>query len=232
MTTIASPAHLDLLGRINGERTKAGLVPIVLDPALMQAAQFYAEDMARRDYFRYDHTTPEGETARQRALRFGYPDTASTGENIQYGPATAAEAHEVWMTSPPHRNNILTASYRACGIGGPADPAWDKQGDVFNAWCVDFGSVVTGQVPVREGPLPELPPDPPNPDREARRAQRTARDVRRDERDAKQDAWPPKPLYINAGDERGPKRARPIAVGEGNTAAPPRPRDGEHDGHR
>lgn len=183
MSTIASPAHLDLLGRINGERTKAGLVPLELDPALMQAAQFYAEEMARRDYFRYDHTTPEGETARQRALRFGYPATSSTGENIQYGPATAAEAHEVWMASPPHRNNVLTASYRACGIGGPADPAWDKPGDVFNAWSVAFGSVVTGEVPVRDKPPGDLPPDPPNPDRDERRAQRTERKARRADRE-------------------------------------------------
>lgn len=189
MSVRAQPQHRELLAMINQFRAQHGQGALALDPALMAAADGYARDMADRDYFRGDHTTPEGATARQRILNEGYPATALTGENILYGQPTAAAAFATWRDSPPHRDNMLSPHYRAVGIAGPCDDAWSVAGDVFQVWVCDFGSVVTGEVgttpaatrPDRERPArPVVSDRPPKEERQA--ARQAEREARRAER--------------------------------------------------
>ena len=84
--------------------------------------------MVRRNYFADD--SPPGAHAARLIEATPYAAHAASlaiGENIAWGTGTdATPAYMVaaWMDSPPHREIILTASYRDAGVGAtPAVPA-------------------------------------------------------------------------------------------------------------
>jgi uncharacterized protein YkwD len=100
--------------RVNAERARAGLPPLAESIELDRAAQQHAEDMLARGYF--EHTSPEGDTVRERAHDHGYRWRA-VGENIALGQLTVDQAMDSWMKSPEHRDNILDREYRDLGVG-------------------------------------------------------------------------------------------------------------------
>lgn len=114
----------------NQERQRQGLPALTVHPALTAAAQAHAEDMASHNYF--NHTDRQGHSPGDRAKAQGYP--VDTGENIFFGPQTAAHAVQGWMESEGHRRNILNAGYRAIGVGY----ASGKNGRPY--WVQVFGS--------------------------------------------------------------------------------------------
>jgi uncharacterized protein YkwD len=87
--------------------------------ALTAAAREHTQEMARRGSFA--HNSADGSSFDKRILRY-YPLSAgfrrwSIGENLVWGSALdAAEALRLWMASPEHRQNILTAEWREIGI--------------------------------------------------------------------------------------------------------------------
>jgi len=103
---------------INADRAAAGVVPVVVNPALQAAAQSYAEDMATRGYF--DHHSPEGQTHADRARAVGYAYCV-LAENIAWGQPTEAAVHAVWMASPGHRANELDDGVNEYGLGHAGD---------------------------------------------------------------------------------------------------------------
>ncbi|QOV41292.1 TerD family protein [Streptomyces ferrugineus] len=111
----------------NRERTRAGLRPLAVDPALTAAAQAYSADMAARAF--YSHTSPEGTQPWDRAAAAG-SRMRSIGENIACGQRSPAEVVEGWMNSPGHRANILKRDFTHIGIGfaggGPAGTYWTQ----------------------------------------------------------------------------------------------------------
>jgi uncharacterized protein YkwD/stress response protein SCP2 len=111
----------------NRERTRAGLRPLAIDPALTAAAQAYSADMAVRAF--YSHTSPEGSQPWDRAATAGSP-MRTIGENIACGQRSPAEVVEGWMNSPGHRANILKRDFTHIGIGfaggGPAGTYWTQ----------------------------------------------------------------------------------------------------------
>ncbi|MEY9988839.1 uncharacterized protein YkwD [Streptomyces sp. V4I8] len=111
----------------NRERTRAGLRPLAVDPALTAAAQTYSSDMATRAF--YSHTSPEGSQPWDRAAAAGSRMRA-IGENIACGQRSPAEVVEGWMNSPGHRANILKRDFTHIGIGfaggGPAGTYWTQ----------------------------------------------------------------------------------------------------------
>lgn len=108
---------------VNKSRQENGLPALTLGDALNEAAARHAEDMAERDY--YAHTSPEGDTVRDRFRDAGGSRWQLVAENIALcraceAPPTIAdveEFHEGWMNSPPHRENILTSGLDGFGYG-------------------------------------------------------------------------------------------------------------------
>jgi uncharacterized protein YkwD len=109
----------------NAQREQQGLSPLVPDEQLSTVAQAHAQDMVNRDYF--DHVTPEGKTLRNRLSEQGLA-LNWVGENIQRNtePAerTVQSAIDWFMTSPPHRANILHPQFSHIGVGVVEESGW------------------------------------------------------------------------------------------------------------
>jgi uncharacterized protein YkwD len=104
---------------LNERRAAGGLGPLRPEVRLELAAQRYAADMVKRDFF--DHTDPGGLDPQDRILMAGYPSTnAWTGENLAWGhgdESAPAEIVDTWMHSPGHERNILRNEFVEIGIG-------------------------------------------------------------------------------------------------------------------
>ena len=108
-----------ILRLVNEEREKAGLVPLIFNPLLNQAAQDHTNDMISKGYF--SHTSPSGRTMVMRVNATGYK-YSTIGENIAAGSSTAAATMTQWMNSPGHRANILNPKFKELGVGyGPSN---------------------------------------------------------------------------------------------------------------
>jgi uncharacterized protein YkwD len=133
---------------INAERGKHGLAPLVRREQLELASQRHSEDMVARRFF--EHDTPDGTDPQERMLAAGYPaDNAYTGENIAWagGPrASPWEIVDLWMHSPPHRENILRGGFTEVGIGlvrGAPEP--QRSDGVPWTYTTDFGGPPVSQ---------------------------------------------------------------------------------------
>jgi uncharacterized protein YkwD len=102
----------------NGERGRAGLGGLRIDPTLMAIARQRAQDMAAKNYFA--HTSPSGETAFSLMGAYGYGYSIA-GENIAKNNYPDSESPGVamsgFMNSPTHRANVLDARYAYVGVG-------------------------------------------------------------------------------------------------------------------
>ncbi len=103
------------LAAVNELRLEHGREPVQSDDRLDAAAQLYAEDMFRRAY--YDHTSPEGETVRDRVRAAGGAKARGLAENIAKGLFTPDEVVRRWANSPGHRRNILQRGATEVGLG-------------------------------------------------------------------------------------------------------------------
>ena len=109
---------------MNAQRTARGLEPLSRSPALTAAAQSHAADMAAKGFF--SHVSSNGANVMQRVRRQGYR-ACLAAENIARGQQTQAAALESWMSSPPHRRNILSRRATDFGIArasGSQGPVW------------------------------------------------------------------------------------------------------------
>jgi uncharacterized protein YkwD len=106
---------------LNAQRARYGLSPLKLNKRLSKAARRHARDMVRRDYF--SHDSLGGGTFVDRIRGTGYLRGAqrwSVGENLAWGTHGSSAPRAIttmWMNSPGHRANILSASFREVGIG-------------------------------------------------------------------------------------------------------------------
>ena len=96
---------------MNSIRATNGVPPLRIGRALSRAARAHSVDMARRGYF--DHGAFV-----QRLRRFGVR-APYVGENLASGtkPLSAASIVQMWIASPPHRQNLLDRSFRRIGVG-------------------------------------------------------------------------------------------------------------------
>jgi uncharacterized protein YkwD len=113
-----SPLEQATVDAINRERKSRGLVPLVVDPVLMELARGHAQDMIDRNYF--SHTTPEGKTYKMRLREKGIV-LNWTGENFYATTSPESQVVQVTMNwlmgDPPHARNVLNANYRKVGVG-------------------------------------------------------------------------------------------------------------------
>jgi uncharacterized protein YkwD len=118
--TRATQLQLALLGQINAFRASHGLARLRVSAGLTSAATGHSTQMARLGYF--SHDSANGTSFSQRIART-YPARGyrswSVGENLVWGgPAIgAARAFRLWLSSPPHRANLLTRRWREIGLG-------------------------------------------------------------------------------------------------------------------
>jgi uncharacterized protein YkwD len=107
----------------NDVRRQYGLPPVSQEGALSRVSRTYCDDMLRRHFF--SHTNPEGLTAQERLRAFYSGPIYGWGENIWEGSNMSAADSEAlartimnsWMSSPGHRENILSPDYTHLGVG-------------------------------------------------------------------------------------------------------------------
>ncbi|HEY6779915.1 MAG TPA: CAP domain-containing protein [Thermoleophilaceae bacterium] len=104
---------------LNRERARHGLAPLQPRAQLQLASQRHTDDMIVRHFF--EHDAPDGTDPQRRMLIAGYPsNNAITGENIAWATGSAgtpAAIVDLWMHSPPHRENILRPQFTEIGVG-------------------------------------------------------------------------------------------------------------------
>ena len=136
---------------INVQRISNSLRLLVWDDTIALIAREHSEDMVKRNFFLHDNPSGEGPT--ERGKRHGYNCmkdygsyyTEGLAENIGQTPiysdvlgcgsTTTLESLaecivDGWMTSPGHRENILTSTYTKTGIGvaySESDNAYSTQ---------------------------------------------------------------------------------------------------------
>ncbi len=103
-----------VLTALNKFRTANGLTRLNFDRRLATAANGHARAMAKSDFF--SHTGANGSRISKRVSDVGYP-WRLVAENIAAGMQSGTEAVDVWIDSPGHRKNMLTAGLTHAGIG-------------------------------------------------------------------------------------------------------------------
>ena len=109
--TTPRPGELAIVRVMNTVRATNGVPPLRIGPALSRAARAHSVDMVRRGYF--DHG-PFVQRLRRFGVRAPY-----VGENLASGtrPLSAAAIVQMWIASPPHRQNLLDRGFRRIGVG-------------------------------------------------------------------------------------------------------------------
>ncbi len=107
-----------VLVELNGVRRSHGLAPLRTSVALAAAAEAHSRAMGQFGFFA--HESRDGSPFFERVKRYYRPQsgTWSVGENLLWStPGLQAKgAVGLWMQSPGHRQNILTARWREIGL--------------------------------------------------------------------------------------------------------------------
>ena len=115
----ADQLEVNVLAELNKIRRQHGLVALRLSTPLSAAADSHSRAMGTHGFFA--HESRDGSEFWRRVQRF-YGQrgngTWSVGENLLWssGGLSARAAVELWMKSPGHRRNILTARWREIGL--------------------------------------------------------------------------------------------------------------------
>jgi uncharacterized protein YkwD len=131
--TVAA-AEQQMLGLLNGDRQKAGLVAVRVDSRLMAIARARATDMATRHYFA--HHGPDGRNVfdilNERGITW-----YGAGEIISWDDWPLADsagvANNGWLGSSGHRDILMSTSYNYVGVGLATDAS-----NGHNIWVAVF----------------------------------------------------------------------------------------------
>jgi uncharacterized protein YkwD len=131
-----------VLDELNTVRSTHGLAPLKANPQLDAAAYQHSSEMVAKGYFA--HESADGSDFWKRIRRFYAPQRGvwSVGENLLWASAgiNPRKAVELWMASPGHRKNILTANWREIGIGAvSATASGEFGGRPVTVITTDFG---------------------------------------------------------------------------------------------
>ncbi|MFQ5352470.1 MAG: CAP domain-containing protein, partial [Candidatus Binatia bacterium] len=112
---------------------------------------WFANDMASKNYFPSNHEDSLGRGPGQRGAAFGYP--WGVGENSGAGGVFSdpQAIFDAWRGSPGHNSNMLKSIYSMAGIG----VAVNSQSNYGWYWVLDLGTVLT-----EPGPAPTPAPTP------------------------------------------------------------------------
>jgi uncharacterized protein YkwD len=107
-----------VLVQLNSIRTAHDLVPLRLNASLTTAAEGHSAQMLADGYFAHGSVDGAPFWKRLTAYSDASDGSWSVGENLLWSSPDigAARALQLWMASPEHRHNILTARWREIGI--------------------------------------------------------------------------------------------------------------------
>lgn len=124
---------------------------LVLDSELIGVARAHSADMATKNYFA--HAGPDGRTTADIIMDKDQDFQGLLGENIAaqhfvkgYAIDVDTLAHrfvEIWLGSPPHRDNLSFASYDRSGVGAAVS------GDTI--YVTQLFAAEMGQAPPQSG---------------------------------------------------------------------------------
>jgi uncharacterized protein YkwD len=108
-----------VLAQINQVRADHGLQPLKLSAKLSAAAQQHTDEMGADGYFA--HESVDHSSFWKRVVRW-YPSSGwaswSVGENLLWSSpdVSPSDAVAMWMSSPEHRANLLSRTWREIGL--------------------------------------------------------------------------------------------------------------------
>ena len=112
-TAAESAAERELGRLLNKERARAGVAELELDPKLVEAARIHARRMAERHALSHQFAGEPDLRLRLAAVGLRFDNA---GENIALDD-DAASAHQDFLVSVHHRENMLSPNYNVMGIG-------------------------------------------------------------------------------------------------------------------
>ncbi len=118
---------------VNAYRKSKGLRPLLLQPALTEAARAHSRDLAKWD--RISHFGSDGSNPWDRVKRAGYPAKLAA-ENVGTGQANIEEVVKGWQASPGHNKNLLLPDAQHMGIALVQDPKTEFK----TFWTLVIGS--------------------------------------------------------------------------------------------
>lgn len=108
-----------LLKAMNAARSAHGLPALRSADTLVRPARAHSASLARLG--RLEHEGANRAPFWKRLVQAGYPSNRPMAENLAMipgcGAGTAREAVRLWLRSPAHRANLLSARYRWVGVG-------------------------------------------------------------------------------------------------------------------
>ena len=107
-------AERQLLEMANAERANAGLAPLKMDDGLVRAARAHAAEMASQNQL--SHQFSGEPSLPQRLAASSTLRLEREGENVAIA-ANSDQAHQALMSSPPHRDNLLSPNFNVAGFG-------------------------------------------------------------------------------------------------------------------
>ncbi len=111
--TPMSRAEQELFFSVNQARRAQGLAPLRWNDALAAAARYHAEVMAEHGSAQHAF---EGEPSLSARVKRAGAHFSWLSENVTQGPAPRF-IHTQFMSSPPHRANILDRDMDSIGVG-------------------------------------------------------------------------------------------------------------------
>lgn len=104
----------ELISLVNSQRQAQGLAALSESPQLADAARRKAADMFAKNY--WAHFAPDGSTSPWSFIKdAGYSYTFA-GENLAKGFTDPGSIVTAWMSSPTHRENLLSDKYSEVGF--------------------------------------------------------------------------------------------------------------------
>ena len=108
----ADTTKSSLVNFVNRDRLSLGLLPLIENKKLDQAALLKAKDILEKDYF--SHQSPEGTTPWYWFSKIGY-NYKYAGENLAIGFLNSEDVYIAWVNSKSHKENIVNSNYQEVG---------------------------------------------------------------------------------------------------------------------
>jgi uncharacterized protein YkwD len=109
-----SAAERSLADAVNAARATAGLRPLTIDERVESGARAHAQNLIANAVFTHDFVRNGVAYPLSTWLGWYYPRPCA-GEDLAGAPTPAA-AVQLWLTSPPHRANLLSTMYTTMGV--------------------------------------------------------------------------------------------------------------------
>lgn len=145
-----TPGEFEVLLKVNEYREALGLLPLELDPRLIDAARQHSRWMVESGNFSHESDLPGRKTHGQRMDRVGYK-WRSAGENLAFGTGelnTPQAMFTGWFDSPGHHRTML-GDYIHLGVG-----------QYENHWTQNFGLGPPAKALTYRPPPPASAPNP------------------------------------------------------------------------